>query len=54
MGQHVATNWLLRISMSHRVAWVSHHLIRHVDGYVELLSQFHDPAENSSQQLLPL
>ena len=37
VGEHVATDGLLRVSVVHRVSWVSHHLVGHVDGHVELL-----------------
>ena len=37
MGEHVAADGLLRVSVGHRVSGVSHHLVGHVDGHVELL-----------------
>lgn len=54
MRQHMPPNRFLRIRMCHRITRISHHLIRHEDGNIELLSELHDAGENLAEDLLAL
>lgn len=54
MSQNMSSDRFLGINMGHCVSRISHDLVRHKHGNVELLRQLQEPAQNLSQDLLPL
>lgn len=55
MSKDVATNRLLRVdSVCHATAWISHHLVRHEDSDVELLTDLLHLGKHAAENLLSL
>lgn len=52
MSEHMSADWFFGVGVGHGVAWISHHLIGHEYGNIELLGELHNAAENFAEDLL--